>query len=184
MNRREFLKKAGLGSLAAASLPALADVLGMPGTASAHGGTGFYFVVVSLAAPPDAIILTGAGRFGSEDAHGGGSFTHFQATGKPPFPVVGSGRWLPTCQVGFTPTSPPAFGAIRSGILEMLVRLYPTGGRAISGVTMKVVCNLPGAETGEEEGVTLTVPGAPFGSFVPSDPPSGVTAFTTIPPRV
>ena len=179
MNRRDFITKAGLGTLAAASLPALAKTLAWPDSASAHLGRGFYFAAVGFAAPPDRIILTGAGRYSSRDVHGGGNFTHFQATGSPPFPIVGSGRWIATELLSFTPTTPPGFGAHRGGILEMQVKLFPTGGSSISGVTMKVVCNIGpgGLSTGEEEGVTLTVPGAPFGPFAPSDPPTGITAF-------
>lgn len=182
MNRREFLKKAGVGSLAVASFPALAEALAGIDKASAHGlrRTEFFFVTVSFAAPPDAIILNGAGWFSSHFVHGEGSFTHFRTEGSPPLLIVGTGTWRAHRLLSFTPTSPPSFGSHVGGVLEMLVKLFPAGGPPISGVTMKVVCNIPpgGMSTGQDEGVTLTVPGAPFGAFVPSVPPIGATAFT------
>jgi hypothetical protein len=179
MDRRQFLTKAGLGTLAAASVPALVKTLALPDTASARWGTGFFFVAVSFAAPPEAIILNGAGRFTSRSVDGGGAFTHFRAQGEPPLPVVGTGTWVATELLGFTPTTPATYGVNAAGVLDLGVRLYPGGGSAIDA-TMTVVCNIgPGnLQTGHEEGVTLTIPGAPFGAFAPSDPPTGLTTFT------
>lgn len=46
--------------------------------------------------------------------------------------------------------------------------------------TVRVVCNIgaAGLSTGEEEGATLTIPGAPFGPFVPVAN-SALSIFTT-----
>lgn len=179
MNRRDFLTKAGLGTLAAASVPALAKSLAWPDTASARWGTGFYFVVVSIAASPEAIILSGAGRFTDRSVNGRGGFTHFRAQGERPFSIVSTGLWVAREVLGFTSTTPATYGVNAGGVLDLGVRLRPVGGGAINA-TMRVVCNIgPGnLQTGHEEGVTLTIPGAPFGAFAPSMPPTGITAFT------
>lgn len=59
-------------------------------------------------------------------------------------------------------------------------RLRPTRG-SFEG-TLRVACNIgpAGLSTGEAEGVTVTIDGAPVGPFVPLTPPLGLTIF--VPP--
>ncbi len=173
MNRREFLKKAGLGTVALASLPTLGPVLinSLATPALASDQTNFTFVVVSkLVGGPDLLILNGSGKFGSGEVNGGGSFTHVNpGTGV----IVASGTWRAKKLVSFTPNG--TFGAHASGILEMKSRLLPTGGERVEGVVMRQVCNLPGLDTGQEEGVTVTLPNG--ATFEPTD--TGATLFST-----
>src|SRR3989304_811694 len=88
IDRREFLKKAGLGSIALASLPTLANALAKP--AWAQGGTNFTFLAVgragpagTLAQPAHTMAMGGQGSFdpskvGSQ-MEGGGPFNHWTA---------------------------------------------------------------------------------------------------------
>lgn len=63
MDRRSFLKNAGLGSLALASFPALHELLATP--AAAHEESSFYLVAFSKAATIDKVdhraTVSGAG---------------------------------------------------------------------------------------------------------------------------
>lgn len=139
-------------------------------SAPASSQTNFTFALASVAFP-DVIILNGEGKFNFAEAVGHGSFTHFNATTGA---IVGVGTWKARMLLSFTPTSPPTLGAHAAGVLEMLVDLVPEGGSVISGATMKVVCNLPGLDTGQVEGVTLAIPGGPtFG------PTGNGTLFST-----
>src|SRR3989304_8391351 len=75
MDRREFLRKAGLGSIALASLPKIVDSLATP--AAAQGQRGYSFVVVNkgktVGGGDDRLVITGAGGFDAPaGARGGG----------------------------------------------------------------------------------------------------------------
>lgn len=183
IDRREFLRKAGLGSVALASLPTLVNTLATP--AAAQGQRWYSFVVVNkgktIGGVDHRIVLTGAGFFdaGAGTVDGGGNFLHFD-TAPPgtPKPILGVGRWRPTKilkyekQIG-------SFGRIAAGALELSVDLLPDLGplRRIEGATLRIVCNIgpAGLSTGEPEGVFLTIPGADFSPFVPQDPVAGLT---------
>lgn len=180
MDRREFLKKAGIGSVALASLAAVpALVRTLAETALAAGQTNFVLITAtSRVGGSDLIILNGAGKFNKAQVEGGGSFTHFDAVGSPPFPILGSGTWKAKRLVSFTPTSPATYGGHAGGVLEMDVHLVPTVGSVIPA-TLKVVCNIPpGAmDTGQPEGTVLTIP-ALSATFGPSGPVAA-TLFST-----
>jgi hypothetical protein len=71
---------------------------------------------------------------------------------------------------------------LASGILNMEIKLHqliPV--RTVIGATLKIVCGIPAAgfDAGELEGVTLTIPDAPFGPFEPFFAADGVTAGIT-----
>src|SRR5262249_8251657 len=120
MDRRRFLKRVGLGSLAMASVPALQDTVGTPATASAQashvrwdilnldtsttpptfraGGVAFASIN-----PDMTIQLMGSGTFvapasggTSHAVTGGGTWTTFEdgvATGSGTFQVMGLASW-------------------------------------------------------------------------------------------
>ncbi len=145
-----------------------------PAQARHRETTDFAFVVVDRqVGGSDLLILNGNGTISSDDIEGGGSFTHFRPGGRPPFPVVASGTWEATRLISFTPIG--TYGAHAAGILEMQVRLIPSGGSPVPA-TMRMVCNIGagGLQTGEGEGVTLRVRSGSV--FEPMD--AGVTVFS------
>jgi hypothetical protein len=179
MRRREFLKYAGLGSAA----------LAMPGVAAAPAwahdddearGTRFHFVVLSaVAGAPDRLLITGDGEFDGSRPRGGGAFDHFKAEGTPPLPLVATGTWEADKVLDFKVVG--THGVFEGGILTLEATFETIDGEKIRGVMLEVVCNLgpTGLSTGQEEGVTATVPAPVSLVFAPLDPPTGITAFTT-----
>jgi hypothetical protein len=149
----------------------------------ANGQTGYHFLVLdAVSGTPDRMIITGDGGFNSHQAHGGGTFDHFQGVGSPPLPVVASGTWKANDVVSFTHSSTSHGGVFEGGILIMHATFFPKGRPAIPNVTVEVDCNLGpiGFSTGKTEGVIVTFPGGPvFGPTAgPTTPFTGVTVFT------
>ena len=180
MDRREFIKKAGVGSAALASLPVVASGLTSPAWADdEEGDTRFRFTVVSaLTTGPDLIAINGNGSFGTSSIRGGGAFTHFVPEGSPPFPIVAAGFWSTRELLSFE--SFGTYGTLESGILEMTIVFRVTiPGPGKVPVTAKVACNVGpgGLSTGEPEGVTLT--GSDF-EFEPLEPELGITIFVPV----
>jgi hypothetical protein len=107
MDRSEFLKKAGVGSVALGSVPALAGTAWAGGHHHKdHGNhTGFEFLVLSaVSGKPDRMIIGGRGRFhDTKKAHGGGTFDQFLNMGSPPLPLVASGTWEARDVVSWAP---------------------------------------------------------------------------------
>lgn len=177
MDRREFIKKAGLGSAALASVPLMVGSLAEPAWADdEEGGTKFRVVSVSHSTTSsDLVAFNGNGKFGTSWVRGNGAFVHFSPVGSPPFPIVATGKWRAKEFVSFE--SFGTYGALEAGILEMMINLLPApaGSGKISAMC-KVVCNVgPGAlSTGQEEGVTLELPGL---EFEPLSPALGLTIF-------
>ncbi len=193
MERRELLRKAGLGSLALASLPKMLDVLAAP--VWAEGQTNFHFIALSLAGPPGtptaqqhSLIMGGQGRFNPDrvgsQVEGGGVFVHFTSPGAnpppggTPLPVVASGSWAARLLVSYKQIG--MYGAAAAGVLDMVIDLHREipSKAVIRGATLKVVCNIgpAGLVTGEREGFFLSIPGTDFGAggkpgpFVPFGP--------------
>lgn len=171
IDRRRFLKKAGLTSVALGSLPALASA--MP--ALAGDGTGFFLVTLSQAGP-DLLVMAGAGHFDDTDIRGSGNFVHFvAATGE----VVGAGRWKAIGLNDFS--SPGAAHGFAAGILDADVVLLPEAGGNVAA-QLRVACDLTpfGLPIDEHEGVSLTVGETTFTPLPEIDGrPFGLTAFTT-----
>ncbi|HSL68570.1 MAG TPA: twin-arginine translocation signal domain-containing protein [Actinomycetota bacterium] len=180
MERREFLKKAGLGSAAIGGLSALEVMSSTPAWAVSPGsGHGFFFQVVSHSTTSsDLVIISGCGRI-ANGVKGGGSFTHFIPADGPPFPIVATGHWRARTLLSFDPIG--SYGELVAGIAEVeIVADITAPFTDRTGATLEIVCNIgpAGLVTGKEEGVTLSVPEAGL-TFVPSSPPSGLTIFTT-----
>lgn len=179
MNRREFLKKAGVGSATIGGYQALEAMLSTPAWAVSPGSHGFFFQVVSHSTTSsDLVIISGCGRI-KNGVKGGGSFTHFVPADGPPFPIVATGHWQAEQLASFETIG--AYGELVAGVAEMeIVADITAPFTDRTEATLKIVCNIgpAGLVTGEgEEGVTLSVPEAGL-TFVPSSPPSGLTIFT------
>jgi hypothetical protein len=184
MERREFLKQAGIGSTALASL----SMVG--GAASAHQlfGRHYTFVVFSQAETVDGVAHTigieGRGSFsaGTNSVGGGGNFVHFDfAAEGVPKPIIGSGRWEARRFMSLSQHQ-GTYGRLQSAILTMRVRLFPDEKHLDStSAIMQVVCNLgpAGLATTKHEGVYLEIPDAPFGKFKPFEPALGLTILST-----
>ena len=188
MNRRKFLTQAGITSIALASLPALATrALAAP----ERGQMGFHFMVISFSPPtsdlvPDTLVMAGAGDFTSQQVVGSGIFNLLKAAASVSERLRAFGTWKAKRLLNFELVG--TYGAQVSGVLELEIHLVPAEGSvilaegAVIPATLEVVCNVGFgglSTTGEEEGIILTIPDAPFGPFKPSVPPAGLTTFTT-----
>jgi hypothetical protein len=183
LDRRDFLKKAGLAPLALA-------VPGLGGVAWAddddEDGHGWTFVALSAGATtPDGVahtfIMNGCGRVDEDDVTGGGTFAHIDnaPTAPVPKPILATGTWEMRRLLSFN-TIGTYGGHLVAGILEARIRLFPDGAPRVKA-TLKIVCNLgpAGILTGQPEGFFLTVDGSPpFGVFAPLSPNVGLTIFT------
>ncbi len=181
INRRAFLKTAGVGAIALGSAPALAEAFAVP--ALADGEATFHFAAISkgktVGNVTHAANMSGFGRINGAHVVGGGYFQHYDLASAPPRTIFGAGAWKAKRLVSFTPVG--TWGVITAGILVMdvhLVRQIPS--RAVIPAKLKVVCNVGsgGFDTGQPEGFTLTVPGAAFSPFLPGV--AGITAFSTV----
>ena len=148
------------------------------------GQTGYHFLVFdAVSGTTDRMIITGDGSFNANQAHGGGSFDHFQTGATLPLHIVASGTWKANDVVSFT-HSATSHGPFEGGELVMHATFYPTGQPAITNVTVDVVCNLGPigfSIPGKTEGVTVTFPGGPVfapTNLGPTTPFTGVTVFT------
>ena len=187
MKRREFFKKAGAGSAALASLPGLAHIAAKRAQADDHEGKqmGFRFVCVSQAGTLGDVVhrinMNGCGTFSGASVEGGGSYDHFDNAAPVPKTLLSAGNWKAVRVLSFNPIG--TYGVLTAGILELDVKLlqqFPS--LAVIPATLKIVCsiNAGGLDTGQLEGFTLTVPGAPFGPFQPILLAPGVTQGITI----
>lgn len=180
MNRREFLKKAGLGSVALGALPVLGEILATPASADSGQKT-FHVAALGGGGTVDGVVhrlvLAGDGRFNDAEVEGGGVFNHVNLNPSLPIPkpVLASGTWKAKRLVSFH--SIGSSGETLAGILKMdidVVRLIPS--RAVFPAHLQLVCNIPfaGLFTGHDEGFTLTGLSV---TFSPLDPTVGITIF-------
>jgi hypothetical protein len=182
MDRREFIKKAGVGS-ALASFPIVTHGLASPAWAGEDAEAGdrrVRFVVVSkLTTGPDMVATNGNGIFGDDWIRLGGAFTHFIPEGTPPFPIAATGFFRATKFLSFE--SIGMYGVLEAGILrfEALARITAPEPARVPA-TIQVVCNIGpgGLSTGEHEGVTISGEGF---EFVPLEPELGLTIFVPVP---
>ena len=180
MERRDFIKKAGLGSAALASLPVVAQGLTTPAWAGeAKGDTRFRAVAISkLTTGTELANINLQGRFGDWGIRAVGSFAAWTPEGKAPFPIVATGYFHATKLISFKPIG--TFGVLEAGTLMMEVKgryVEPDPGSFTAKVT--VICNIPAGNllTGHHEGVT--VEGKDF-KFEPLDQEVGITIFVPV----
>jgi hypothetical protein len=182
IDRKAFVKKAGVGAVAAASIPAL---LASEAFAQAPGhaaGRVYTFVSFSQAPPSGHIAqprigMRGCGNFDEllRTASGGGSYVFFDNAKPVPKPLIRAGSWRVTQFVSYDTKGLPPYGNIQPAILTVLADVEGIG----SGLEMEMVCNVgpAGLSTGEEEGWFLS--GTPYGKFSPLSPPIGITHLST-----
>lgn len=181
MDRRDFLKAAGLGSLGLALMPSVSRVAAGPQGGSRQ--TNFHFLALSDAMILDGVhhrmLMGGTGQITPGNVVGHGKFQHQNATGSAPQEILGEGSWKTKRLISFENIGSHGEVGV-AGILLMVVELIPVTGSNITA-ELEVVCNIPpaGLFTGKPEGYKLTIPGAPFGPFNPlGPPPLGITWFT------
>ena len=181
IGRRDFVRRAAVGSIALVSAPALVNAIA--GTARADGGRGYYFQ--SLSAGPTVgsvvhrMIMGGCGSVSADEVSGGGTFLHFDNATAVPRTILGTGTWRARKLTAFDVIG--TYGELVAGIMEADVRLRPVSGGSVPA-SLKVVCNIGPAgliNTGEHEGFILTVGGL---TFEPLSPEVGLTVFTNRPP--
>lgn len=185
MNRRDFLQRIGLGSLAAGSIPLLAQPAIAHLRSDDENQRHFRFVALSFppvesGIPPEAMVLEGTGIFAGRVRQANGDFQHI--TWPPPSTLLGHGLWKKkrdgafSYQKGFG-----SFGEIEASILTMEIRMLPADDTGVDpfDAVLRVVCNVgpAGLLTGEDEGFTLTFPDG--ATFEPAVPPIGLTHIST-----
>lgn len=176
--RSTFLKKAGVGTVALAAVPLLAESAGAHG-----GGPRFIFLAVSKGpTTPDGVahrlLMGGIGHFHGQDIRGAGSFNWWDGASPIPQKVLASGRWKVTKPIGVDVVG--TWGVVQAGVIEAEVELRDTGGKVTPG-TLRVICNVgpAGLSTGRgQEGFYLTLAdGTAFEPFGPAGgfPGLGIT---------
>jgi hypothetical protein len=168
MDRRQFVKHAGIGTLGLGALAASPAAL-----AGGRKGDGHqHFSLVSLSGTSAAesgfdhvMLIEGLASFKAKtaqvDREGGGNFGHIRFT--PAFPMgqqlLAAGTWEPTGFVSYTSTLPD-YGRVRPSVIVVTVALHPDSGGSIDG-TLLVACNVgfAGLLTGQPEGFKLNLPG-------------------------
>jgi hypothetical protein len=177
--RRTILKTAGLGSVAAASLPALLPSFDALAQSPNDGHRVYVFVSFSQAPLTSASVLPrigmqGAGTFDPDAGwvKGGGSFVLFDQNHPLPKPLIASGFWEPRGFLNYDTKGLPSYGTIQPAILTFLADVQGIG----SGLRMEVICNVGAIPlmTGEPEGWKLLDTPA-YGSFVPPSPGVGIS---------
>lgn len=169
MDRRQFVKHAGIGSLGLGALTVTPTALA--GYRKGDGHQHFSLVAVSGTSAAETgfdhvLVLEGAGSFkaknGQVDHEGGGNFVHVRFA--PAFPMgqqlVASGKWEVTGFVSYTSTLPD-YGRVRPSIIVVTVDLRPDAGGSLAG-TLQIICNVgfAGLLTGQPEGFRLDLPAA------------------------
>ncbi len=176
INRREFLKKAAVGSAAAALLPSFVSGLApIARAASAPEPMSFHFMAVSRASTVQGvehrIAMSGNGLVSPGSIAAGGSFTHYDNAGlKDPKTILQSGDWKATGLVSFNLIGAWGNGPFSAGTVEMNVNLnrqFPS--ELVIPARLKVISNIgsAGLTTGKPQGFTLAIPGVPYGPFTP-----------------
>jgi hypothetical protein len=186
LDRQRFLRRAGLGSIALASLPALTDnafaaaqTFGQP--------VFFHYYSLSKAAVVNgvahAVAMSGSGRVTHNDVLASGSYTHFDLAAAVPKPAITSGTWKAKRFLSLHLTG--TWGTLAGGVLDMEIELQQVSpSPAVIPATLEIVANIGSADlfvAGKDVGFTLTIPGAdygPFESFGPFPLAEGLAVFS------
>src|SRR6266567_3628426 len=113
MDRRKFLKQAGMGTVVLAGAPALVGLAASPAAAEDdEDGIGFFFAALDSAGAvhnpksPDALLMQGCGHFNqdSDDISGHGFFVHYDGSSSlSPKPIKATGFWKARRLASFDP---------------------------------------------------------------------------------
>jgi hypothetical protein len=183
VNRRAFLRRLGIGSLTAGTIPFLAR----PGLAHLESDEGnqrhFRFVALSFPegeeSPTEAMVMEGTGIFGGGLSRGTGDFQHI--SWPPPSTLLGHGLWrerrILSYEAGFG-----SLAEIEASILTLRIRMLPGEDTGVDPfpATLKIACNVgpAGINTGLPEGYFLTLPDGT--TFAPAVPAIGLTHISTM----
>jgi hypothetical protein len=183
MNRKTLLKRAGLGSLAAASFPgAFGASTAFAGDLPPNGHRIGEFVAFSQApAPAGGLTMPRIGMNGAVTfdpaagwVKGGGGYELFDQAAALPKPLTLTGQWQASGFLDYSTKNVTTgaqlnpYGLIQPGILTLTADLEGLG----TGLTMLLVCNVGalgapgGGLTGKDEGWFLE--GTPYGDFEPA----------------
>jgi hypothetical protein len=176
MDRRTFLLRAGLGTVAAGAVPPLVTPI-----FADDRGTNFHFdcqVRGPLAGGVQHFLaMAGCGSFNDHDdeVKGGGSFLHIDFNTPVPKTILASGSWEAKRLTSFQPFGNP-YGVFQAGIANLdvvLIRVVPS--RLVVPASLRIVCNLgpAGINTGLPESIVLNAGGLAF-----DQPVAGLTVFT------
>src|SRR6266404_2195692 len=179
MNRRKWLKRVGLGSVALASLPTIVTRRATPAWADS-GPMNFHFSATSyIPREIDRLVIAGSGSFTSAQVEGEGSFAHYDGSMPGPNNIRFNftGTWKATRLVSFDllgtyATDAAGNNTLAAGKLVMEIDLVRPGTPSRVPSLLTLVSNLGPADfmpdTGEPDGVTLLAPNKPGGFlFVP-----------------
>jgi hypothetical protein len=170
MNRRTFMKRIALGSIATASLPLLGVKPALADSSNEHR---VYDLVAFSQAPVTStgvlprMGLRGCGTFDANAGwvKGGGSFVLSDQNSSTPKTIIVAGTWEPIDFVSYNTLDLPSYGNIQPSVLDILANVDGVG----SGLRLRLICNVgaAGAEgsTGQPEGFNLF--GTSFGDFLP-----------------
>jgi len=185
IDRRKFLKNAGLGSVALATLPSLGQAL-----AANTGSSNKTNWVVAAIEPGDTVdgiaytmAFEGCGFVSPGTVVGQGSFVEFDNLSAVPHTILASGTWQAMSLVSTTFIG--KYGSLAAGVIEMVIQLFedlPIPRVIVNGVFLHITCNIPAAglfNGDEEEGYELTIPDSPSGTFKPPVIVGG-TVFSTL----
>ena len=180
MNREQFLKRAGLGSLGLAWLGAGAGAAAAGGVPGMGDGHQFYALVAfskgaTIGDVDHRIGMNGCGTLKPSVGHAGGGGGFFHVDCQPPATsVIAYGTWEVKRFLDYIDGFGD-FAVVRASILEVAIELsreFPSPAKIPA--TLRIVCNVgpAGISTGEAEGFVLTVPGGPPSPFARSCRPS------------
>lgn len=179
-HRREFIKKAGVGSLAVATIPFVASAA----SAAPQQGLNYRWMSVSRnEGETEQIVMNGDGLVNRRQVTGEGNFIHVALGGPPPLQLLGTGSWRARRLVSFETIG--TFGTFAAGTLVMDVQLRPVGGGSIPA-RVTVNCNIPPAAlfTGLPEGFILDIGGQTFSPWIlpvaGGGPPPSIAVGATI----
>ena len=180
INRRAFLKRAGIGTVAAASFPvALGTSAAFADNLPPNGHRIGEFVAFSQASAAahgltqPRMGMNGAVTFDPNGGwvKGGGGYELFDNAASVPKPLVLTGQWQARSFVSYDTKGLASYGLIQPGILKLTGDFENLG----TGLTLTLVCNVGAANlmTGQPEGWVLE--GTPYGDFHPLNPVLGIT---------
>lgn len=159
-DRRKFLKRAGLSSVAVAAMGPL-----MARSAEAHGSRALNWRFMSVSgntAGTDRFVMNGNGFVRHGRVWGGGAWNNNDTGGPPPQELLGFGKWRARRLLSLEMIG--TYGAFAAGTIVMRVVLVPDGGGDVRWATLTMNCNIPPGAlfTGLQEGFLLDIDGTDY----------------------